>query len=406
MTKAIWYRLVGVVLLAMIVVVGVRTCQQSDPLRSIAEGNDVPDDPNQTGLTFRAVTLEQPDENGKKLWTVKGTEVTYSPDRQIAFVTAPDGELYQDGVIIYRVKAETGEIRENGKVIFLWGNIVATGVESGAVLRGNELEWRPDEDRLIVRNRLTGSHPQIQALAQQAEVFNREKRILLTGDVEANTVVEDPAQEPWLKLQTQQLEWFWGNEFLASEEPLRVEQFKLNQITEFVTSQQGQVDLAANVVTLNQDVEMQLLEFPLQVTSQEMVWRVDDDQVQVNQPLRMVEPEQQVVVTANQGVMDLEQELVVLTQNVNAQGQRNQSQLMSDLLTWNIPQQTVVAEGNVDYQQVDPEFHLKGPRAFGQLEDQRIVVSGGRVVTEIVPNQTRRVAKQSSNASVHSTVAP
>lgn len=49
------------------------------------------------GLTLRNVTLEQPDENGVLLWRVNGEEVTYSSDRQVALITRPDGELFQDG---------------------------------------------------------------------------------------------------------------------------------------------------------------------------------------------------------------------------------------------------------------------------------------------------------------------
>ncbi|MGB3199579.1 MAG: LPS export ABC transporter periplasmic protein LptC, partial [Nodosilinea sp.] len=85
------------------------------------------DDPAATGpepgLTLRDVTLEQPDEQGQMLWRVKGDEVTYSTDQQVAFITRPDGDLFQDGEVIYQVVADTGEVRENGSVILLRGNI-------------------------------------------------------------------------------------------------------------------------------------------------------------------------------------------------------------------------------------------------------------------------------------------
>ena len=69
-----------------------------------------------------------------------------------------------------------------------------------------------------------------------------------------------------------------------------------------------------------------------------------------------------------------------------AQGQRNQAQMTSDQLTWNVQQQTLLAEGNVNYRQQDPTINLRGPQAKGQLTNQTIIVEGGRVVTEIVPN--------------------
>lgn len=365
---------------------GIRACQLPNPLGS--DPVETADSAiTESGLTLRDVTLEQPDENGELLWRVKGDEVTYSPDRQVAYVTSPDGELYQDGEIIYRVKADTGEVRENGQVIFLRGNIVATGVENQAVLRGNELEWRPEEDRLIVSQGITGSHPDILAKARRAEVFNREKRMLLEGDVVATTIVDAPATEPQYKLQTERLVWFWEDERLETDQPLRAEQLEAGKVINFIVGDRGQFDLAAMAVRLEQNVEMQLLAFPLQMNSEAALWQVEQQQVQVNQPLRLVQPEEAVVVTARAGRMDLAQEKVYLSQGVRAQGQENQTELMSDRLRWDLDQEIVIAEGNVSYQQTNPLVRLQGSRAVGRLQDETVVIDGGPVVTEIVPNE-------------------
>jgi LPS export ABC transporter protein LptC len=380
------YQLAGALLTLAVVLGSVRACQlvrqAGQPIGEAQEGID----PGEVGLTLRDVTLEQPDETGQLLWRVRGEEVTYSPDRQVAQIKNPDGELFQDGEIIYRVQAEQGEIRENGQLVFLRGNIVATGVKNQAVLRGNELEWRPDEDVMIVRDRITGSHPQLRAAAQEARVYNREARMELEGSVVANTVVQNPQTEPWLKLQADRMVWFWQEERIETNQPLRVEQFKANQITEVVTGQRGNVALDEQIVTLTQNVALQLLELPLQVNSDIAVWNVAQQTVQIDAPVRMVQPEEQVVVTANRGQMNLEQQTVLLNQNVRAQGARNQSQLTTNQLTWNVADQTIVAEGDVNYQQGDPAVKIVGPRAVGRLQDQTVVVGGGRVVTQIVPN--------------------
>jgi LPS export ABC transporter protein LptC len=355
------------------------------PQAEVAEVTDGEED-SEPGLTLQDVTLEQPDENGELLWRVRGNEVTYSPDQQVAYVTQPDSELFQDGDVIYVVTADTGEIRDNGTVIFLRGNIVARGLNNGSILRGNELEWRPEDDVLIVREEITGSHPKIRAVAQEARVYNRQNRMELVGDVVARTVVSDPNTEPWLKLQAQELIWQWDQELIQSPQPLRVEQFDYQTITDVVVGQTGQVQLDRQVVNLTGDVQMQLLEMPLNVASEALEWRVADQQVLLNQPVEMIHPEEQVNVTAAQGRMNLEDELVVLQGDVVARGQRNQAQMTSDQLTWNLEQQILLAEGNVNYRQVDPTVNLKGPRAEGELANQTIVVRGGRVVTEIVPN--------------------
>ncbi|MGB3312723.1 MAG: LPS export ABC transporter periplasmic protein LptC [Nodosilinea sp.] len=338
------------------------------------------------GLTLRDVTLEQPDEQGQLLWRVKGDEVTYSTDQQVAFITQPDGDLFQDGEVIYKVIADTGEVRENGSVILLRGNIVATGVKNGSILRGSEMEWRPQDDVLIMRDQITGTHPQLRAAADEARVFNRENRMELEGNVVASTVVADPQADPWLKLQAKELTWFWNDERVESAQPLRVEQFKQNAITDIVTGQRGSLDLAEQLVALRGQVAMQMLELPLNMTSEALDWQVDKEQVAVNQPLTLVHPENKMRVTARQGQMDLAQQQIVLSQDVVAIGETNQTRMTSDRLNWNVETQTIVAEGQVNYRQVDPDINLSGSRAVGRLDDETVVVDGGRVVTEIVPN--------------------
>lgn len=338
------------------------------------------------GLTLRDVTLEQPDAQGQLLWRVKGDEVTYSADQQVAFITRPDGDLFQDGEVLYRVVADTGEVRENGTVIFLRGNIVATGVKNGSILRGNEMEWRPQEDVLIMRDQITGTHPQLRAAADEARVFNRENRMELVGNVVANTVVADPQTEPWLKLQAQELTWFWDDERIESAQPLRVEQFKQDAITDVVTGQRGSVDLAEKLVALRGQVAMQMLELPLNMTSEALDWQVAEEQVAVNQPLTLVHPENKVRVTARRGQMDLAQQQIALSEEVVAVGETNQTRMTSDRLNWNVETQTLVAEGQVNYRQANPAINLNGSRAVGRLDDETVVVDGGRVVTEIVPN--------------------
>jgi len=113
---------------------------------------------------------------------------------------------------------------------------------------------------------------------------------------------------------------------------------------------------------------------------------VPEELVIVNQPLTLVQPENRIRVTARQGRMDLANEQIYLSQEVVAVGEANQARMTSDRMNWNVDTQTVVAEGQVNYRQVDPSINLNGSRAVGRLDDQTIVVDGGRVVTEIVPN--------------------
>ncbi|MFM7527804.1 MAG: LPS export ABC transporter periplasmic protein LptC [Nodosilinea sp.] len=340
----------------------------------------------EAGLTLQNVTLQQPDENGVLLWRLQAKTVTYSPDREEAVVTRPVSELFQDGKVIYHVTADQGEIQSNGDRIFLRGNIVATGVNNGSVLRGQELEWLPQEDVLIMRRQITGTHPQMRVTAAEVRVYNRQKRMELKGQVVANTVVKDPKTQPWLRLQADQLIWLWEQQQIYSDSPLRVEQLKDKAVSAVVTGRRGRVDLAKSVVRLQEAVTMDMLELPLQLISTAMEWRVAEQQVMVNQPLTVVHPKEKVRVTGNQGQMDLRTQIVTLQGQVVALGERNQSRLTTDHLTWRVKQQSLTALGQVRYQQANPKLNLTGQRGTGQLQDQTFRVDGGPVVTEIQPN--------------------
>ncbi|NET32824.1 MAG: LPS export ABC transporter periplasmic protein LptC [Cyanothece sp. SIO1E1] len=334
-----------------------------------------------SSLTFKNVTLEQADEEGRPFWKVDALQATYDKDEQLAQIQQPKGELFQDGKLVYQVEADTGEVEQDGEKIFLKGNIIAKDVQSGATLRGNELEWQPREDLLIVRNKLTGTHPQVVASAQEARLFSREQRMELEGNVLAT------AKDPNLKLKAEKLVWYTDQERIVSDQPIEVEQYEAEQTTGRATGDQAEVDLAKKIAILKQNSQLTLQDPSMQIISELFVWNVENETVVANQPITVNHLEQAINLSANQARMDLKQQIAYLTGNVKVLGQLDQSQLDADKLTWYIDSQEVEAEGNVAYRRPDPPFDLRGPKAFGKFENQTVVVSGGggQVVTEIIP---------------------
>lgn len=329
-------------------------------------------------LTFNDVILEQANEQGRTVWKVNAKQATYSKDKKVAQVQSPTGELFQDGKPVYQISAQQGEIHQDGKQLFLRGQIVATEKRNGVVLRGNELEWRPSEDLLIVRNQLSGTHRQVQAVAQEARAFSRESRIELQGGVVANTT--DPA----LQLRTEHLIWQIREQKLIGDRPVQIDRYKGKKITDRARANYAEVNLKTKNATLKQNATLALLEPPLQVASNSMSWNLNTETVTADQPVRIVHRQQQVTLTAKQSRMDLPKKIVYLTGDVYAVGQRRQS-LKAQALTWYISSQLVEAEGDVIYRQVEPPVSFTGQKAVGKLQDQNIVVSGGRVITEIIP---------------------
>jgi LPS export ABC transporter protein LptC len=333
-------------------------------------------------LTFNNITLEETDETGMTLWQIDADQVIYSQDRQAALVRNPEGDIYQDGEPVLHIRAEQGQIRRDGDRIFLENQVEITDLRSGAQLRGDRMEWSPDEDLLIIRNNLIGVHPRVRITGNEARLYNRERRL----EVEGEPVVAI-SRDPAARLQSEAMTWFLDEERLVSDRPVLVERLGANdQITDTAAGEQGEMNLNQQVATLRRNARITLSDPPLQVFSDELIWNLEASTIVSNQPVRVVQVAQQTTLMAERGRFNLEERMVYLRGNVRAIAQRNEARLNSDTLDWNLDTEEFQAEGNVDYvQQADPPMRVQGPQADGELTNQTIVVGGGRVTTEIVP---------------------
>ncbi|MGF1491300.1 MAG: LPS export ABC transporter periplasmic protein LptC [Microcoleaceae cyanobacterium] len=334
-------------------------------------------------LTLDEVTLEQSDENGELLWSIKSAQVRYSPDQKVATVVQPDGELFQDGKLIYKMQAKAGEIYQDSQRIVLTDDIVATDVRNGIVLRGKELEWIVDQEILVVRNGVTGEHEQVQAVAAEAQVFTRDKRVELWNQVVISS------KDPVVQLRTDHVIWQWDQEQLIADRKVNLDRYQDQAVTDRGVAETAELNLATKVATLKQNVQIAMTDPPLQVGSNEISWNYEQQSLDSPQPITIIHRDEKVTLTANQGQGDLTKPTFNLTGNVVGIGEKRQAQLNTEQLTWYVDQQQFQANGNVVYRQLDPPFTLTGQQAVGKLENETIVVSSGesdgQVVTEFVP---------------------
>ncbi len=399
--KSRWYRWTAIAAAVVVLVVALRTCSSGRNLADRDPGEQI-----EAELTLQTVTLEQPDENGNLLWRLKAESVTYSPDKQRAELTGLDGEFFQGDEIIYTVKADQGEVQQNGETLFLSGNLVATSTENELTMEGEKLKWQPKQDLLVLGNfegdplaeetgddadkaPVTGFNPQVEAVAQMMQVSNKENRVELTGDVVAKSKAS-----PWMVFTSDHLIWLTEQKVIEADQPLQVEQYQskdFQTVSDRITGQTGQVQLAENIVTLTEAVQLDLLSQPLKVSSEIAVWDVDAETVQLDQPVNINQPVRKITASANQASLDLAQKIIYLVGNVRANGEKNDTRLTADRVTWQTTSQQIEAEGNVRYQQAaNPEVSMSGPKATGNLEQGTVVITGGEsgeVVTEIVPGE-------------------
>ena len=340
--------------------------------------NTSPTPATQNELTFNDVTLEQADEKGQPVWKVQGKQASYSREKKLAQVQKPSGELFVDGKVVYKISAQLAQIEQNGKQLFLTGQIVATDTVNGVVLHGNELEWRPKEDLLIVRKQVRGNYQQIQAVAEEARVNSRSARVDLQGKVVA--IATDPA----LQMRTTHLIWEVKKKTLIGDRPIEIDRYKGKVKSDHATANGANVNLNTKILTLQPKAQIVATEPPVQINGNSLTWDLNAEVVTANQPIKIVHRQQQVTTTADRGKMNLGNKIAHLTGNVSAIGQRQQS-LNAQKLTWYLPTQLVEAEGSVVYRQVEPPVSFTGQKAVGKLQEQNITVSGGRVVTKFIP---------------------
>ncbi|MBD2528118.1 LPS export ABC transporter periplasmic protein LptC [Nostoc flagelliforme FACHB-838] len=368
--------------LTFLLIFGLVACGGKSPPAS--QQNTETSSNSDSNLTFFDVTLEQADEVGRPIWKVRAKTAKYTKEKQIGQAESPYGELYQDGKVVYQIKADVADIEQDGKQLFLKGKIFATDPSNGIVLQGNELEWRPKEDLLIVRNQINGTHKQLQAVAQEARVKTREQRMEFSGGVVANS------SDPQMQVRTEHLIWNIKEEKLIGNRPIEIDRYKDNKISDRGKGNSAEVNLKTKIATVQKNAQLELLDPPLQIASNSMIWNMNAETVTTNSPTRMFQRAENITVTANQGEMKIPQKTVYLKGNVNAVGQRRQS-LRSNTLTWYLDKKLVEAQGNVTYRQIDPPLNFAGETAVGNLQTENIVVKGGsssgRVVTEIIPQE-------------------
>lgn len=370
------------ILIFISLVLSLVACGKSEVTADNLTDNPSPnsEEENQTELTLNDVSLEQTSSEGKILWRVQSKQAKYDAEGKVVLVDNPEGELFQDGKSIYKIKALKGEIYQDNKKIFLKGEIVADDLENKVVLRGQELEWLPEENTLIIRYNFTGENDDVKGAAESAKIFTLDRRMELYGKVVMRV------EKPLLNLRTEKLVWLMNQGQFLTDVPISIERIEDKQITSRAFADGAGFDLNNKIAILKQNAQVVFSEPSLQISSQEMTWNVEEEIIKSPTAVTVLEKEEKIVLTGDRGEGDLKKNTFKLQGNVVGIRQENGAQLNSDRLTWYFETESFDAEGNVVYRQLDPPFNVAGPKATGQLKGENVVVTGGssNVVTEIL----------------------
>jgi LPS export ABC transporter protein LptC len=368
--------------LSLILLLSIYACQQSNPVKQKVEANQPKSTPSETRLILNNAILEQADDRGHSLWKIKARKSTYSQDRKKAYLEEITGNLFQDNQIVLQVSAKRGEVEQDGEVVFLKENIIARDPRNNAQVQGDEVEWHPKQNLLVIRKNLVGTHPKLQVSATEGRYNTRTEHLDLTGNIVAT------ALEQKLQLQTEHLSWQVAQNKIVGNRPLQITRYQGQTVTDRLIADRGFVTLDNHLAYLQQNVELQSLKPLTQIATNSLVWNYDTRFVTCKEPVRVVNSQEQITVTGNQGEIDLDRELAKLEGGVTGISAKNQAKLYSNQLTWQMTTQIVEAMGNVIYEQNDPQLNLTGDRAVGTLQNNSVAVtSNGKqsVVTNIVP---------------------
>jgi len=340
-----------------------------------------------TSLVLNNAILEQSNDRDNTIWKIKADNIVYSEDKQNATLKTVIGNLLQDGKTILEISAKAGEIKDNGNIIFLRDEIIARDTRNGTIVRSNNIEWRPQENVLLIsqdsNDTLNGTHPNLEVTAAAGKYYTDIESLELEGEVVATT------DKPALQLTSDRVIWSIPQDIIKSKTKLEIVRYQSDKtITDRLVADRAQLNLAENTAILNNNIELISLDPKLQIATESLTWNYENRIGNADKPIQIIDRDRQLSITGNQGRIDLQQQVINLEDGVQGINQKNLSQLYAHQLMWDITSEELEATGNVVYEQADPKINLTGDKAAGTLGDNNIVVTsdGNKQVTSIIDN--------------------
>lgn len=344
--------------------------------------------PIEGGVAFSNVVLAQADAKGKLLWKFQAQGVTYGENQQLARAKTLKGQLFEAGRPLFDITAENGTVRQEDQQVRLQGNIRVVDRRHNISFRGKEAQWKGSSGQLLIQNGFTALSPALQLWGSQLQASQQGREVRVTGNVIAETQATQGSSRR-IRLRTNQALWTVDTQRLkagaagANNQPsVTIEQLNTAEKSTALAGT-ALADLKSGMITLSSPVQVQV--GAVRLTSRSLNWDTQSQKIVTNELLQIQDPRHQISVLANRGTLEQSKNVVDLQGNVEVKGLRNSAQLNSDQLLWDINTQRIEAVGSVNYVQGNPSLTLRGPKAVGKMTDQTLRVSGGDVVTEIIP---------------------
>lgn len=361
--------------------VGCQLKQDSENINSQSSNREV----NQ-GLVLFNATLEQSNAEGQTLWKLSTEKAVYSQDNKTAKLTNIKGNLFSNKELILQVSAKSGEIKQDGEEVYLEKDIIAVDPRNKAEFKGNQLEWRPKQHTLVIRNNLTANHEKLTVSANEGFYQTEKQLVELRGNIVAT------AKKPPLQMKTEHLYWQIPQSKVIGDRPLHITRYEHKIITDELTTNQAEVNFNLNLVTAQGNIEYKSLKPPLQGATSVLFWQYKDRIIDSKQPIKLIQTQDNMTVTGNQANVNLATNMAYLSKGIYAEATKDEVKIYADDIAWDLVTKMIEAKGNVYYRQINPDFNLSGFKAVGKLKEKSIIVTGNnqnKVVTEIYPQEKK-----------------
>lgn len=363
----------------LICLVALGSCQPSNP--DPAKTSDV--SRLDTQLVLNNAVLEQSNKRSRTVWKIKADNIAYSKDRQTATLTNVVGNLFQEGSIIFKISAKAGEIKDNGNIILLNGSVIANDPRNQSVINSETVEWRPQENLLLIPQKLRGTNPNLQVVAESGKYFTDTEKFEIQDNVIATS------KQPALRLKSDRLEWNISQAQIISPGAVELVHYNDRQtITDKLISDRAELNLDLNRAILTKNIELISSNPPLQVATDFLTWDYQARLGKSDRPIQILDRDRQVTLTGNKGEVDFLNQLATLQDGVQAINKLKASELYARQLTWKMSTEEVEAIGNIIYEQMNPKASLTGEKAIGTLGNNNIVVTsnGKQQVKTVIEN--------------------
>lgn len=168
---------------------------------------------------FRSLNLRQKDLLGQPLWELSSPEARYDLSRRVAQARDLQGVIYVKGKLLYRLKAASGTVINDGEVVQLEGPIRLQRLGPKPLLvKALRVRWYPNQERMEIDRRPELSQGDLRFRADLARFWVQQEKLELRG----RPLLERAGTEK-LRLTLQQADWYAGSGQLVGQGPVRGE---------------------------------------------------------------------------------------------------------------------------------------------------------------------------------------